>query len=66
MTLAGTPTAIALSGISQTTTAPAPIMTLFPMVTFPIIIAPGLITTLLPIVGNPSLGPFTTIPIVTP
>ena len=37
--LAGTPTAVAPSGISEITTAPAPIFTLFPILTSPIIVA---------------------------
>lgn len=45
MILAGTPTATLLSGMSLTTTAPAPIMTSFPTFTFPIILAPEHITT---------------------
>ena len=43
ITLAGTPTAIELSGISRLTTAPAPIITLIPIVT------PGSMQTLAPI-----------------
>lgn len=56
MILAGTPTATLLSGMSLTTTAPAPIMTSFPTFTFPIILAPEHITTLFPIVGTPPVN----------
>ena len=37
--IAGTPTAVALSGISVITTAPAPILTLLPKVISPMIVA---------------------------
>lgn len=51
---AGTPTTVQLSGTSFTTTAFAPITTLFPILTFPIIFAPDETVTLLPIVGASS------------
>ncbi len=41
MIRAGTPTAVLLSGTSHTTTALAPILTLLPIVTSPIILAPA-------------------------
>ena len=44
-------TTVQLSGISSTTTQPAPIFTLFPIFTFPIIFAPAPIKTLSPIIG---------------
>lgn len=49
--LAGTPTAIELSGISISTTEFAPIMQSFPMVILPRILAPVEITQLSPIIG---------------
>lgn len=53
MTFAGFPAAIALSGILFTTTEPAPIVTLLPILTFPIIVTFAPKETLLPIVGLP-------------
>lgn len=50
ITLQGFPTAITLSGISFVTTLPAPITTLFPIVTPGRIIAPPPIQTLSPII----------------
>lgn len=44
-------TTVQLSGISPTTTQPAPIFTLFPTLIFPINFAPAPINTLLPIIG---------------
>ena len=65
ITLPGIPTTTELSGISVTTMLPLPIITLLPIVTLPITLAPEAITTLLPIRGTPPLGP-RTLPIVTP
>lgn len=46
-------TTVALAGISFTITALAPILTLSPILTLPIIFAPAPIYTLLPIIGAP-------------
>ena len=51
MTRAGMPTATASLGTSFSTTALAPITTLSPMVTGPMIFAPTPISTSLPIIG---------------
>lgn len=53
MGLHGFPTAMQLSRISFTTTEPAPIITLFPTCTGPIIVTLAPSATLLPIVGLP-------------
>ena len=53
MTLAGFPAAIQLSGRSFTTTLPAPIVTLFPMRTLPMIVTLAPNDTLLPMTGLP-------------
>nr|WP_304622122.1 hypothetical protein [Parabacteroides sp. ZJ-118] len=60
ITLAGLPTAMELDGMSFTTTDPAPIVTLFPIVIFPITLHPTPRDTLLPITGRP----FPLVPIV--
>jgi hypothetical protein len=67
-TFAGTPTATESSGISLTTTAFAPIIEFFPMVTGPNILAPVPIKTFSPIVGEVLPPFFLNIfpPIVTP
>lgn len=59
------PPTIALSGISLVTTAFAPTSTLFPMHTFPIILAPQHTTTLFPNIGYPWRLPPLEEPIVT-
>lgn len=51
-TLAGLPTATELSGISFTTTEPAPMVTLFPIFTLPIITTFAPSDTLFPITGR--------------
>lgn len=48
ITFAGTPAAVILAGISLVTTAPAPIVTLFPIFTFSTIETCGPIYTLSP------------------
>lgn len=55
ITLAGLPTTTELSGISFTTTEPAPIVTLLPIFTPPIITTLAPSETLSPIVGIPFL-----------
>lgn len=50
-------TTVELSGTSDTTIAPAPIFTLFPIRILPIIVAPAPINTLFPIIGLPPLPP---------
>ena len=52
MMCAGTPATMQLSGTSFTTTALAPIMTLFPIRTGPRILAPAQISTLSPMMGT--------------
>ena len=66
MTFAGIPATTQLSGISFITTELAPITTLFPTVTFPIILAPAKTITLFPIVGYPDFLPPKFFPIVVP
>lgn len=58
------PPTTALSGISLVTTAPAPIVTLSPMVIFPIIMTPAPKVTLFPITGVKSFLPSHLLPIV--
>lgn len=62
--LAGFPATAQLSGTSLITTLPAPIITLFPIVISPIIVALAPIETLSPIVGTRLLFPCTLFPIV--
>ena len=57
MIFAGTPAITTLSGNDLLTTAPAPIVTLLPIVIGPNILTPGPIYTLSPIVGTPSSVP---------
>ena len=67
--LAGTPTTVALSGTSLSTTALAPILELFPIFIAPSILAPEPIKTLLPISGcllNEESTTFPVPPKVTP
>lgn len=56
MTLQGFPIATLLSGISFTTTEPAPIVTLFPTCTGPMIVTLAPNDTLSPITGSPLTG----------
>ena len=63
-TFAGLPATMALSGTSFTTTDPAPITTLFPIVICPIITTLGPIFTLSPIVGRKSILPSSLVPMV--
>lgn len=53
MILAGFPATTQLSGTSLTTTLPAPIITLLPIVIPPIIVTEAPQETLLPIIGRP-------------
>ena len=62
--LHGLPTATQLFGISFTTTLPAPITTLFPIFTLPIIVTFTPRVTLSPITGRFSLSPSCLLPIV--
>ena len=53
ITLGLSSTAVEFGGISFTITALAPILTLSPILTLPIIFAPAPMYTLLPIIGAP-------------
>ena len=55
ITLAGLPAMTQLSGTSLTTTLPAPIVTLLPILIFLIIVTEAPQETLLPIIGRPPL-----------